>query len=145
MKLVALITSRCRTCPWMNKGIDFIISGLVQYSQLPSWLRLFYMIYGPHPRRHMVYSNFGRGVHTWMMYTTMVPQTGSDYTFWRERAEVHININFLATLRMDPLWAPGFGVLSYWKSSPKLSGRLTLMSLSCQLMRATRTHIVQQL
>ena len=65
----------CRTCPWMYKWIDFI-----QYPQSPSWLPLFY-----------IYSNLGRGAHTLMMYTIMVPQAESDYTFWRERAEVHVN------------------------------------------------------
>ena len=93
------------------------------------------------------YSNLGRSAHTLMMYTTMVFQAWSDYTFWREsRITRQLFSNF--TLAWTPFWAPGFGVLCHIGSQAlSYSGRLVPISLSCRLTRATRTqcHIVQQL
>ena len=75
-----------------------------------------------------------------MMYTTTVSQSGSNCTSWRESGSTHqLFSNF--TLAWTPFWAPGFGVLSYWKSSAKLSGRLMPICLSCRLTRTnTNTY-----
>ena len=122
----------------MYKWIDYIIWGLVQYSQSPSWLHLFYIATSEEVL-----------IPWWCMYTTMVSQTWSDYTYWRESRRTHQLFSKI-TLAWTPFWAAGFGVLCYIGGSQVVSysGEVDIpISLLCWLTRATQTqcHIVQQL
>ena len=68
-----------------------------------------------------------------MIYTTMVSQTGSAYTFWRESRITHqLFSNF--TLAWTPFWAPGFGVPCHVGSQAlSYSARLIPITMSYNL------------